>query len=69
MFDYSPQIFRGFFFYDYSAESPKGRRSVYFVIAALESRKEHEPENNAMGQNSKRCSGILYVCYNGINRD
>jgi hypothetical protein len=35
-------------FYDCSAESPKGRRSVCYDRAALESRKEHKPENNAM---------------------
>lgn len=35
-------------FYDCSAESPKGRRSVCFDRAALEARKEHKPANNAM---------------------
>ena len=37
-----------YIFYDCSAESPKGRRSVCYDHAALESRKEHKPENNAM---------------------
>ena len=37
-----------FIFYDCSAESPKGRRSVCYDREALESRKEHRPENNAM---------------------
>src|SRR5665647_2186823 len=37
-----------YIFYDCSAESPKGRRSVCYDRAALESRKEHKPENNAM---------------------
>jgi len=37
-----------FIFYDCSAESPKGRRSVCYDLEALESRKEHKPENNAM---------------------
>ena len=37
-----------FIFYDCSAESPKGRRSVCYDREALESRKEHKPENNAM---------------------
>jgi hypothetical protein len=37
-----------FVFYDCSAETPKGRRSVCYDRAALESRKEHKPENNAM---------------------
>lgn len=34
-------------FYDCSAESPKGRRSVCFDREGLESRKKHKPENNA----------------------
>jgi hypothetical protein len=37
-----------FIFYDCSAESPKDRRSVCYDREALESRKEHRPENNAM---------------------
>jgi Protein of unknown function (DUF4256) len=36
-------------FYDCSAESPKGRRSVCYDPEALESRKEHKPENSAVG--------------------
>lgn len=35
-------------FYDCSAESPTGRRSVCYDRAALESRKANKPENNAM---------------------
>jgi len=35
-------------FYDCSAESPKGRRSLCYDREALESRKEFKPENNAM---------------------
>ena len=35
-------------FYDCSAESPKGRRSVCYDRAALESRTEHKPKNSAM---------------------
>jgi hypothetical protein len=35
-------------FYDCSAESPKGRRNVCYDREALESRKEHKPENNAI---------------------
>jgi hypothetical protein len=37
-----------FIFYDCSAESPKGRRSVCYDREALESRKEHKPDNNAI---------------------
>lgn len=38
-----------YIFYDCSAESPKGRRSVCYDHEALESRKEHKPENSAIG--------------------
>lgn len=37
-----------YIFYDCSAESPKGRRSVCYDREALESRKEHKPANNAV---------------------
>jgi len=37
-----------YIFYDCSAESPAGRRSVCYDHEALESRKEHKPENSAM---------------------
>ena len=37
-----------YIFYDCSAESPKGRRSVCYDDEALESRKEHKPENSAI---------------------
>jgi hypothetical protein len=37
-----------FVFYDCSAESPKGRRSVCYDREALEARKEHKPENSAI---------------------
>ncbi|MBP1930178.1 DUF4256 domain-containing protein [Ammoniphilus resinae] len=37
-----------YIFYDCSAESPKGRRSVCYDREALDSRKNHKPENNAM---------------------
>lgn len=38
-----------YIFYDCSAESPKGRRSICYDNEALESRKEHKPENSAVG--------------------
>jgi hypothetical protein len=38
-----------YIFYDCSAESPKGRRSVCYDHEALESRKEHKPQNSAVG--------------------
>jgi hypothetical protein len=37
-----------YIFYDCSPESPKGRRNVCYDRDALESRKEHKPENNVM---------------------
>ncbi|MCQ6268600.1 DUF4256 domain-containing protein [Fictibacillus sp. WQ 8-8] len=37
-----------YIFYDCSAESPKGRRSVCYDREALESRKKQKPENNAI---------------------
>ena len=37
-----------YIFYDCSPESPKGRRSFCYDREALESRKEHKPENNAI---------------------
>ncbi len=37
-----------FTFYDCSAESPKGRRSLCYDREAQESRKEHPPKNNAL---------------------
>ena len=37
-----------YIFYDCSAESPKGRRSVCYDREAQEARKEHKPENNAV---------------------
>src|SRR5438067_1953721 len=37
-----------YIFYDCSAESPAGRRSICYDREGLESRKEHKPENNAI---------------------
>jgi hypothetical protein len=37
-----------YIFYDCSAESPKGRRSLCYDREALESRKEHKPKDNAV---------------------
>ena len=38
-----------YIFYDCSAESPKGRRSLCYDRKALEARKEHKPKDSAMG--------------------
>ena len=37
-----------FIFYDCSAESPNGRRSICYDRQALDSRKEHKPKTNAL---------------------
>src|SRR6266566_8819574 len=37
-----------YIFYDCSAESPKGRRSLCYDGEALEARKENKPKNNAV---------------------
>jgi len=37
-----------YIFYDCSVESPKDRRNICYDREALESRKEHKPENNAI---------------------
>ncbi|MFX1708795.1 DUF4256 domain-containing protein [Chitinophaga sp. CC14] len=37
-----------YIFYDCAAETPKGRRSICYDHEALESRKEHKPENSAV---------------------
>lgn len=37
-----------YIFYDCSAESPKGRRSICYDRAALDSRKEYKPANSAV---------------------
>lgn len=41
-----------FIFYDCSPESPAGRRSLCYDLEALESRKEHQPKNNAVSMAS-----------------
>ena len=38
-----------YIFYDCSEESPKGRRSLCYDREALESRKEHKPQDSAVG--------------------
>ena len=38
----------GYVFYDCSAESPSGRRSLCYDRQALDSRKEHKPADNAL---------------------
>ncbi|HYF02127.1 MAG TPA: DUF4256 domain-containing protein [Patescibacteria group bacterium] len=42
-----------YIFYDCAPESPKGRRSICYDEAALESRKEHKPKNSALGMASE----------------
>jgi hypothetical protein len=42
-----------YIFYDCSAESPKGRRSICYDREGMESRKEFKPETNAMDMATK----------------
>ena len=37
-----------FIFYDCSADTPKGRRNIWYDRAALESRKQHKPKDSAV---------------------
>jgi hypothetical protein len=48
-----------YIFCDCSAESPRGRRSVCYDRAALESRKEHKPADSAMNMASAMGIEIL----------
>jgi hypothetical protein len=48
-----------YIFYDCSAESPKGRRSVCYDREALESRKKHKPETSAMDLANSRGIELL----------
>jgi len=48
-----------YIFVDCSEESPKGRRSVCYDGAALESRKEHKPKDSAAGMAAKMGVEIL----------
>ena len=49
----------GFVFFDCAPESPKGRRSVCFDPAALESRKEHKPKHSALGMAAEMGAEML----------
>jgi hypothetical protein len=46
-------------FFDCSAESPKGRRSVCYDHQALNTRKEHKPKNSAVGMASQMGIDLL----------
>ncbi|MEO5673307.1 MAG: DUF4256 domain-containing protein [Chitinophagales bacterium] len=48
-----------YIFYDCSAESPKGRRSVCYDREALESRKEHKPADSAVEMAAAMGIGLL----------
>ncbi|MDM7921472.1 MAG: DUF4256 domain-containing protein, partial [Pyrinomonadaceae bacterium] len=48
-----------YLFFDCSAESPKGRRSVCYDPAALESRREHKPKHSALGMAAEMGVEIL----------
>lgn len=48
-----------YIFYDCSAESPAGRRSVCYDDAALAARKEHKPADSALGMAAKMGVSLL----------
>jgi hypothetical protein len=48
-----------YIFYDCSAESPKGRRSLCYDREALEARKEHKPESSAVDMAADMGIGLL----------
>jgi hypothetical protein len=48
-----------YIFYDCSAESPKGRRSICYDLEGMESRKEFKPVNNAIDMAFSMGIGIL----------
>lgn len=48
-----------YIFCDCSAESPKGRRSVCYDREALNSRKEHKPENSAVDMAAQMGADLL----------
>jgi len=48
-----------YIFYDCSAESPKGRRSICYDTEALNSRKENKPKNSAVGMAAEMGIEIL----------
>jgi hypothetical protein len=48
-----------YIFYDCSAESPKGRRSLCYDRESLESRKEYKPENSAVDMAADMGIGLL----------
>jgi len=48
-----------YIFFDCSAESPKGRRSICYDDEALESRKEHKPKHSAIGMAAEMGIEIL----------
>ncbi|MFN7189652.1 MAG: DUF4256 domain-containing protein [Cyclobacteriaceae bacterium] len=51
----------GYIFFDCSAESPAGRRSVCYDRAGLESRKEHQPKTSAVDYTGPARSAINFV--------
>jgi Protein of unknown function (DUF4256) len=58
-----------YIFYDCSAESPKGRRSVCYDEVALQSRKEHKPTNSALGMATAMGIEILdEIQYRGLQQ-
>jgi hypothetical protein len=50
-----------FLFFDCSAESPKGRRSLCYDQQALEARKKHKPKGSAVGVAADMGAALLTV--------
>jgi hypothetical protein len=48
-----------YIFYDCSADSPKGRRSLCYDREALEARKEHKPKDSAIDMADAMCIELL----------
>lgn len=54
-----------YIFYDCSAESPSGRRSVCYDGEALDSRKENKPKDSAVGMADRMGIELLMRCIIG----
>ena len=58
-----------YIFYDCSAESPKGRRSVCYDREALEARKEHKPKDSAINMaNAMRIEMLTEAQYRELQK-
>ncbi|NCB05716.1 MAG: DUF4256 domain-containing protein [Clostridia bacterium] len=58
VFDYDAKADE-FVFFDFSAETPSGRRNLCYDRAALDARKENKPANSALDLAEEMCVSIL----------